>query len=276
MKRSHFSTTIPLLAASFFALAASANASDLGIDSRADQYEPAPAQAQDDWTGLYLGAFGGWASADWDGPFSYDDAGKYAAGGSHPGPDITFDSSDKNIGDEDWFGGLAFGADKQFGNIVLGGVVDVSYGDLSATERFVPYPKNLDPDNAGDPVWDATAEIEYFGTARVRAGYLFQPSLLGYVTGGLAWAKVESSINSIHDPEGVKASSFASSENNHIGWAVGSGLEWQLTNNISLFGEYLYIDLGKVDYRHSGQHATDNFHPDLELQTIKAGLNYKF
>jgi outer membrane immunogenic protein len=260
--------TVPILAASFFALAASANASDL-LDGVLDQSADQPVHTSADWTGLHFGVFGGWAWADWDGPFSYDDAKKY--------PAITFDGSSQNIGDEDWFGGIGFGADKQFGNVVLGGVIDVAYGDLSSTERFVPYPVGLDPDNKGNPVWDATTEIEYFGTARLRAGYLVQPSLLAYATGGLAWAMVESSVNSIHDVGKVtESASFASADENHIGWTVGGGLEWKLTESVSLVGEYLYIDLGEVDYRYSGDHATDNFHPDLELQIIKAGLNYRF
>src|SRR5690606_16991217 len=66
MKRSHFSTTIPLLAASFFALAASASASDLGIDSRADAYEPAPAGVKVNWSGFYVGGAIGYGNANHD------------------------------------------------------------------------------------------------------------------------------------------------------------------------------------------------------------------
>lgn len=233
-------------------------------------HDPAPAhERSDSWTGLYLGAFGGWASGDWSGPYSYDDAAQY--------PKITFDGSKKKIGGKDWFGGIAAGADKQFGSVVLGGVIDVASGNIGGSDRFVPYPVGLDPQNSGDPVWDATTEIEHFGTARLRAGYLVHSSLLAYATGGLAWAKVESSIASIHDAGGKnETASFASAEENHIGWTVGAGLEWKLASNVSLVGEYLYADLGKSDYRYAGDHATDNFHPDLELQIFKAGLNWRF
>lgn len=268
MKMGKNATSILAIAA-VFAVSAPAQASDILDRTPANAYQDTYTPSSDAWTGIYGTVFGGFAWGDWDGPFSYDDAGDY--------PKITFDDRSKNISDEDWFAGIGVGGDQQFGNIVLGGVIDVAYGDLGGTERFVPYPVGLDPDNSGNPVWDATAEIEYFGTARLRAGYLLKPNLLAYATGGLAWAMVDSSVNSIHG-EGTKneSASFASSENNHIGWTAGAGLEWKLTDHVSLTGEYLYVDLGEVDYRFAGEHATDNFHPDLELQIIKAGLNYRF
>ncbi|HKJ62163.1 MAG TPA: hypothetical protein VKA94_09255 [Hyphomicrobiales bacterium] len=60
------STKLALTAASFFALAASANASDLGIDGRTDLYEPAPTQAVVDWSGIVLGGIVGYNIVNYD------------------------------------------------------------------------------------------------------------------------------------------------------------------------------------------------------------------
>src|SRR5262249_21747096 len=44
----------------------------------------------------------------------------------------------------------------------------------------------------GTHAFDYAAKIEWFGTARVRAGYLFgDGAVLTYVTGGLAYGKVD-------------------------------------------------------------------------------------
>ena len=74
-------------------------------------------------------------------------------------------------------------------------------------------------------------------------------------------------------------------DGNHLGWAAGGGAEWKLTHNWSLSAEYLFIDLGSVDYGFEGRTApelgsaiygSDHYHADLQLQTVRLGLNYRF
>lgn len=259
------STSAVALASVFFANYASAT--DLKGDPTSATYQEPKAG----WTGLYLSAFGGWVWSGLEGPLSYDDAYKYEKF-------LDFDGSERKLDAENWFAGVGIGGDHQFGRIVAGVVVDAAISDLSADGSFLPY-----PDAKGSPSWNVKTEIEYFGTARGRLGYLLQDNILVYATGGLAWAMVESSVSPVYG-EGEKAfvNGKATASNNHIGWVAGGGVEWKLTNNLSLSGEYLYFDLGEQDYRHSGSdafgntYATDNFHPDLDLHVVKAGLNYRF
>src|SRR5690606_11731875 len=123
--------------------------------------------------------------------------------------------------------------------------------------------------------WNVETEIKYFGTARGRIGHLLKDNFLVYATAGLAWARVESSITPF---DGNVATASASATNNHIGWAGGAGFEWRLGEKVSFTTEYLYMDLGEQDYRFAGTtnggatYATDNFHPDLDIHAIKAGL----
>lgn len=260
------SATAISAAAVILSLSPAAQASDILDRTPADAYQSPSTYtpSSDAWTGIYMSVFGGYGLADWDGPFSYDDAGV----------GDTFDRRSKNISDQNWFAGLGIGGDQQFGQVVIGGVIDVAYGEFGGTENFVPYP-------GGDYTWETDTSIEYFGTARARAGYLLKPNFLVYATGGLAWAMVDSDIT-VHDGDPSTTAS-GTSENNHIGWTAGAGIEWKLTDTISFGAEYLYVDLGEVDYRFAGSksngngiYATDNFHPDLELQVIKAQLNYRF
>ena len=237
----------------------------------ADVYTPddaysSPVQSEyGSWNGNYVTVFGGYGLTDWKGPLGYSDR-KIGD---------TFDSSNREIKDDTWFGGVALGTDRQYGKFVAGVVADVAYGDIGDTNTFVPYPN-------GKVTWDITTEIQAFGTLRARVGYLLTDKLLAYGTGGLAWAMVDSSIEPLHG--GVNTTdAYATAENNHIGYAVGGGLEYKITDHVSINAEYLYVDLGEQDYRFAGSksngngiYATDSFNPKLEMDLIKAGLNYRF
>jgi outer membrane immunogenic protein len=150
----------------------------------------------------------------------------------------------------------------------------------------------------GTNTLDYAAKIEWFGTARLRAGYLFgDGAVLTYVTGGLAYGKVDvagtSTIttNNVGTPQPTLTQAFDHSDVN-TGWTVGSGTEGKLFNfpGWTYKIEYLYMDLGHLDTTgpggsstffggpatttltagpaHLNTHFTDNI--------IRAGLNYQF
>lgn len=233
----------------------------------ADVVEP----ASDAWTGGYVGIHGGYMWGAWDGAYSYDDAHKY--------PKLDFDGETLSIEAENWFGGVTIGADHQRGMIVAGVVIDASLSDIEATDSFAPY-----PDNAGSPTWELNTQIEAFGTARGRLGVLLTPEVLGYATGGLAWARTHSTISPVYNAgeENEFVNGQGSSDNGHIGWTVGGGLEWKVSEEVSIAAEYLYMDLGEQDYRFAGSdaggkpYATDNFHPDLTMHVAKVGAFYRW
>lgn len=249
-----------------------ANAADL------DKYEPTYAtpmdaveQSSDDWNGFYAGIHGGYLWGTWDGPYSYDDAHKY--------PSIDFDGHAREIKADEWLLGVTLGADRQLGSVVAGVVIDAAWANFEASDTFTPY-----PDQGIDVTWDLNTEIEAFGTARARLGVLLSPDVLAYGTGGLAWARVHSTLSPVYDAgtDAAFINGQSESSNNHIGWALGGGLEWKLSKSVSLSTEYLYADLGEQDYSFAGENAkgvpynTDNFHPDLILHSVKIGANYRF
>lgn len=119
-------------------------------------------------------------------------------------------------------------------------------------------------------VANAFAEINSFGTARLRLGYAWDRVMV-YGTGGIAWGQTEIG-GSVAVPGFIW--SGTSSSNNHVGWTIGGGVEWALLDNWSAKIEYLYLDLGNRDY--FGGPNAGGFDADVTAHTVKLGLNYRF
>jgi outer membrane immunogenic protein len=256
----------PLLAAAV-AFSATAQGADLGrpIGSYKDDapiYGPS-------WTGFYLGVHGGYATGDWTGDLTFD--GK---------ADSLF-ARDRKIDADGWFGGGQIGYNRQIGAIVIGGEADISGGGIEGKSRFVS-----GAPLAGVFAKDIDSKLDYFGTVRARIGYSMG-RFLPYVTGGLAWGHTESDltvtnvpfVNLFGGPSGK-----GSVEEDHVGWTIGGGVEWAVSQAWSVKAEYLYVDLGSADYRFTGTVApaagggvfnTDGFRSDLTFNTFKVGLNYR-
>jgi outer membrane immunogenic protein len=107
-------------------------------------------------------------------------------------------------------------------------------------------------------------KVNYLGSARVRAGYAWNRALL-YATGGLGWAHNEISANAALAGFGAVG---ASVDNTHFGYTLGGGLEYAFAGPWSVKLEYLYYGLGSKTYG-----AVD---VDLDVQTVKLGVNYRF
>jgi outer membrane immunogenic protein len=274
----HNSTIISLTAASFFALAASANASDL-LDGVLDQSADQPAGVTVDWSGLYIGVHGGWAQGDWSGTPTVDDAnGGIYKNGPFAGENYF---SNHSVEGDNWLAGVTVGANKQIGQIVFGIEADGSWGEFGGNSTFATRPVGA---GLGGTEWDVEQELDNLGTLRGRLGYSLGSVLL-YGTGGVAFAQTsatQSTFDIANDGSRTGNMANATAEENHIGWAAGAGAEWAVTHNWSLKAEWLHVDLGKADYSFDGARTNgtpyrmDNFNSSLEMDIIRAGLNYRF
>jgi len=129
-----------------------------------------------------------------------------------------------------------------------------------------------------------------FGTLRARAGYLVTPTLLAYVTGGLAYGQtnVNTALFSVDTagifPPGAGGNSYGSV---HAGWTAGAGVEWMFWPGWSAKLEYLYYDLGAPSLGMSGIGFTDpssgtpiwaylatTTPPRFSGNIVRAGVNY--
>ncbi len=152
-------------------------------------------------------------------------------------------------------GGGQLGYNYQIGQFVFGLEGDLQYADLKAGASAAGLGLVND------------AKIDFLGTVRGRAGVAFDRFLV-YATGGYAYANSKAGLT----PVGAAALGIpgvASVSNSHNGYAVGAGVEYAVTNNVTLRGEYLYVDLEKKS-------LTPTVKAGADFSLIRAGANFKF
>ena len=123
---------------------------------------------------------------------------------------------------------------------------------------------------------EAGSHINYIGTVRGRVGYAVGDRFLPYITGGLAYGSV-SSYGAIATAGVLPFGVGASQTNTRVGWTIGAGFEYAITNNFTFKTEYLYADLGRSTLfsgtvlgipAYVGERTTAHI--------VRAGINYKF
>ena len=234
------------------ATAVGASAADL--PGRRAPIAPAPIYSTYNWSGLYVGlnAGGTFGNSNRCGSFApYNNATGIPVAGFLPNCGI---SGARNSG---FTGGGQIGYNWQSGSFVYGIEGDIDF--LNGRRR-----------NGGNTiVTGPTAPAQFagtyvvsngsgnngnvFGTARLRAGYAFDRFLV-YVTGGAAFGgrSIGSSTAAFYPAPLAVApgnqfaaySTGGGNNNSRVGYALGAGAEYALTNNWSIKGEYLYANFG--------------------------------
>ncbi len=161
-----------------------------------------------------------------------------------------FTQDGRLFNDPDGFsGGGQIGYNQQFGQFVAGLEADFQGADLKAGGgAFLPV--------------GSSAQVDYFGTVRGRLGVAFDRALI-YATGGYAFVNAKVSIPGV-----------VSDDNIHNGYALGAGIEYALTNNLTLRGEYMYIDVEKKTF--SSFAGAPVARAGADFSTVRAAVNYKF
>jgi outer membrane immunogenic protein len=136
-------------------------------------------------------------------------------------------------------GGAQAGYNFQSGPVVYGLEADIQVN--GASDTFAPW-KFSNP---------------WFGTVRGRIGYSFN-NVMFYGTGGLAFG-------------GLRGETFGLSESRStVGWTVGVGAEFGLTQNWSAKIEYLYVDLS------SNRFSITTVPNAYDFGLVRVGVNYHF
>jgi outer membrane immunogenic protein len=172
------------------------------------------------------------------------------------------------LSDHSFIGGAQAGYNLQRGGIVFGLEIDGSSFNLGAARSA----------SALGATVTTSFDTDWLFTARTRLGVPVLPSLLLYGTGGFALTNlgVANSVTSI---------GTASTHGLVTGWTAGGGMEWALSRNWILRGEYLFLDFGKVSVNTptaiSGAQLSSDYNTarstaDLTAQMLRVGLNYKF
>lgn len=229
-----------LAAAATALLSGTTFAADLGVIS-----QPAPAAyiPVSDWNGFYAGIFGGVAN----GPFDYS----VVPAGSPSILDVTVNGGG-------FLGGAQIGYDVQFDQFVLGAVTDIAVTNHRADLSMSAPGGGMDA--------NATSRLTYLGTIRARAGYAFD-DLLAYVHGGVAYGRTETEVV----VNGVAAPGILN--NDRWGYTVGAGVEYKVTENVSLQTEYSFTRFDARDVYNVGGDAITEA---LGIHAVKAGINFRF
>jgi len=199
------------------------------------------------WSGVYIGVQAGYGWGDNE--YGFADP-------------LLISPASVNFDSDGFVGGLTVGANWQNGAFVFGVEGDVSYSDVDGSVLVNSAP-------CGDE--GCTSDLEWFGTGRARVGYAID-NFLPYITGGFAVGRIEGTADT--GACAVPVSGTCAFDDTEWGWTAGLGVEWGITQQISLKAEYLHIDFGTPDFSNSpGGFAVVN---DLTIDTVRIGLNYRF
>lgn len=227
-----------------------------------------PAAAADPWTGFYLGAQAG-----------------YVQGGGEPdicvtveslGRDCTGRASDYGIGDDNPSGGTAggyLGFNYRINALVLGLEADFNWDD--ARDEGTGGSRDLESVFGPQEVslnWDASA--------RARVGVVVGERAMLYATGGPSWinAELKNGYCDLIDGEpGIRCGD----ESTELGWQLGAGAEFLITDYISFKAEYLHgwygdTNLNVFTFNDGTDDVTFSSRQNLETNVFRAGVALHF
>ncbi len=187
-------------------------------------------------------------------------------------------------------GGQA-GFNWQTGSLVLGAEADWDWSgqrDSFSNVNFIASTTVSAPATIG---LTDNQQLDWLATARGRVGWT-ENCFLWYVTGGVAWGRVESNY-SFQATQLLGAGVFgsapfaASASTTKTGWTVGGGVEstlsWLgLSDRWSSKFEYLYVDLGSISNSFSipvlGGTGAYTFSSSSQIRDhiVRFGVNYRF
>jgi outer membrane immunogenic protein len=232
---------------------------------------PAPVYT---WTGCYVGASAG---NSWGQSQHFTTAGSTL---NNPASALNILPAGAAITDSfdvsGFIGGGTLGCNWQWGAWVFG-----IEGDGSATNKSgQQFEGALVPvGGTARASWISETQERWLVTARGRLGltnfWWFGPNTMVYVTGGGAWAKIDTS----EFLSGVVINRSLQESNTRSGWTIGGGYEYALGYGWSIRSEFLYVKFDNFTTFTSGPFNTNIVSPrevKLEDYIWRAGLNYKF
>ena len=227
-----------VIAAASSAFLCSAQAADLPVAPRPAPAPPiAYAPPVYNWSGIYIGGNIGGGFADSSWPDFF--------GGSN-------DSFNKS----GFIGGAQIGANAQFNWFVVGIEGDFDWTGLQGSGS----------DSFGNSI---NTKTEWTSTVTGRIGAAFD-RLLVYGKGGVAFAEDQSTLNDVFG--GSASTTFT-----RTGWTAGAGLEYALSQNWTAKIEYDYLGFGSQNLNlPTPAFPTYTSNATLNVQEVKAGINYKF
>ena len=120
------------------------------------------------------------------------------------------------------------GIDRRMNNFVLGGLVEASRSNAR---------QNATAFSTTPARYTISRRLDYAVAARARAGYTPGGGILGYVTGGVGYARIQHDFTTSN---ALNAYQEFRDKKMRFGYQVGGGVEAMVTNHISIGLEYLF------------------------------------
>lgn len=187
------------------------------------------------WDGIYVGAFAGYGWGEVSDPNNYYD----------------FSDSGQVIDLSGFLAGVTLGANFTVGSGIVAGVVgDIAWSGIAG--ESIDYYNDIIIEH----------DINWVASLRGRLGF-DGGAFLPYLTAGLAIANA----TSLPDND----DSYTDTQT-HVGWTVGAGVEFAVSEDLSVDLLYRYSDYGTKVY--SAWYSDDEF--GLTSHTVQVGLNWSF
>jgi len=228
---------------------AAASAADLPVAMEPVAPAPIVSPALFSWSGPYLGANIGYG-------WGRDDR----VGIGVPSAEARFG----NIGTFEpsgWLGGVQGGYNLQLGMFVLG-----AEGDFQFTGIDDRLPSAVST-KAPTVTASASTDMEWYATMRARLGVIALDHVLLYGTGGVAVGKINYTV-----PVTAPLTETMKNSGTDWGYVIGAGVEYALTQNVSVKAEYQFLDI-RLDRLNSATYVTV---PTTQYHTLRFGVNYRF
>ena len=172
-------------------------------------------------------------------------------------------------------GGVGAGWDWQCRNRVFGVIADWSGTSAKASDQ-------IGPNVAGVRDFSVNSKLNWYGTLRTRGGLTIDDVLI-YLTGGVAYANIDTTWNQFSGPPGgLPLNNSFSFSNTPWGFVVGVGVETMLWNRWSLKSEVLYMQFQEKSFSGTGvvpagvTPSTFSFKHDDSVWVSRLALNYRF
>jgi len=218
------------------------------------------------WTGIYLGGQVGYAWGQTHNHFvsSFPGFGVFS--------DDSFGQNPNGV-----IGGAHVGYNYQINQWVLGLEGSVDGTSMKKTVLFAPG-AFLAPVGFFGSGLTATTRADIQGSIRGRIGVAWDRALI-YGTGGVAFGGFNTSYTFFSPFFALGGTSSFSTT--RVGWTVGGGIEYAVTNNWSVRAEYRYTDFGRTTYAPFstvfapfGGGFTGHHH--FTQNQVQVGFSYKF
>ncbi|KEC55770.1 porin [Bartonella koehlerae] len=146
---------------------------------------------------------------------------------------------------------------------------------LTKANAVVATGKKIDDIKKEDKHTDSLVLKEkWSGATRVRIGFAAADRIMPYVSGGVSYVQVQAvsstKVTQAADGAEIVSAKFFDKTKTLVGFTLGGGVDFAMTDNVLLRAEYRYSDFGKKKFEKDGSELS------YKTNDFRVGVAYKF